>query len=101
MSQPDTYNILEIQCMCHTDSSRLFVDRIEYDKLRGQLAAAEKDAERYRFLRNQEIADNYPLGWYVVQVKVEGGVEMAPARNKDDLDEAIDAAIAASREGKS
>ena len=35
---PDTYNIIEIQCMHSSDSARLFVDRIEYDQLRAENA---------------------------------------------------------------
>lgn len=35
---PDTYNIIEIQCMHSSDSARLFVDRIDYDQLRAENA---------------------------------------------------------------
>ena len=41
---PDTYNILEIQCM--NDSSRLFVDRSDYDRLEEALAAKTADFDR-------------------------------------------------------
>ena len=58
---PDTYNIIEIQCMHSSDSARLFVDRIEYDQLRAenaelteQLAAAEKEMNRcYKMLLSE------------------------------------------------
>ena len=36
--QPDTYNILEIQCMHSSDSLRLFIDRHDYDQLRAENA---------------------------------------------------------------
>ena len=41
---PDTYNILEIQCM--NDSSRLFVDRSDYERLEEALAAKTADFDR-------------------------------------------------------
>ena len=41
---PDTYNIREIQCM--NDSSRLFVDRSDYERLEEALAAKTADFDR-------------------------------------------------------
>ena len=35
---PDTYNLVAIQCMHSSDSARLFVDRIDYDQLRAENA---------------------------------------------------------------
>ena len=60
-----------------------------------QLAAAEKDAERYRWLRsNHPIHDNSPF------ICRNFGAAFSQWTG-DQADKAIDAAIAASREGKS
>ena len=60
-----------------------------------QLAAAEKDAERYRWLRsNHPIHDNSPF------ICRNFGAAFSQWTD-DQADKAIDAAIAASREGKS
>lgn len=64
-------------------------------KLAEQLAAAEKDAERYRWLRsNHPIHDNSPF------ICRNFGAAFSQWTG-DQADKAIDAAIAASREGKS
>ena len=60
-----------------------------------QLAAAERDAERYRWLRsNHPIHDNSPF------ICRNFGAAFSQWTG-DQADKAIDAAIAASREGKS
>lgn len=76
---------------CDPDLPFEAAERIEQlEKERDELLA---DAARYRFIREQPLDASYPEGWYVIEVIVKGGVELAPARNKEHLDSAIDAAI--------
>ena len=45
MNPPDTYNIIEIQCMHSSDSARLFVDRMDYEQLREQVEKLTRERD--------------------------------------------------------
>ena len=92
------YNMAGQPCSCGSLRTRILSTGSEIDQLRAenaeltaQLAAAEKDAERYRWLRsNHPIHDNSPF------ICRNFGATFSQWTD-DQADKAIDAAIAAQK----
>lgn len=79
-------------CTCATSDVCQVHDEIE--RLRAALAEAERDAARYRWLRNETAIADRPLASVVWKRKMDrGSSEWVNTASPESLDAAIDAAL--------
>ena len=94
-SPDEAYKCERGTCACYNkhvdllDQAASLIERLvaERDSLQSRLAAAEKDAERYRWLRNPKAEINVEIP------SIDGTGYLFPGYG-DELDAAIDAALA-------